>query len=76
MQSKDEVFEIFKSFKLSVEKKLEIQIKILRSDGGGEYTSNVFESFCKENGIKQEATTPYATQHNVLAQRIRNLQNL
>ena len=35
-----------------------------RVDNGGEYTSKEFESFCKEDGIKRELTTPYNPQQN------------
>lgn len=33
--------------------------KVLRSDNGGEYTSNDFNNFCKEAGIKWEKTVSY-----------------
>ena len=36
---------------------------------GGEYTSKEFESFCKEEGIKRELTTPYNPQQNGVAER-------
>lgn len=44
-------------------------MKILRIDGGGEYTSNDFESFCVSQGIVHEVTTPYTPQHKCLAER-------
>ncbi|KAK2438598.1 putative mitochondrial protein [Trifolium repens] len=56
-------------FKLLVEKESEKSIKILRTDGGGEYTSKDFESFCVNHGIKHEVTAPYTPQHNGLAER-------
>ena len=34
-------------------------IKILRSNNGGEFTSNEFKDFYKDVGIKRELTTPY-----------------
>ncbi|CAJ2667154.1 unnamed protein product [Trifolium pratense] len=69
MKSKDEVLQNFKSFKLLVEKQSEKKIKILRSDGGGEYTSNEFKTFCSENGIQHEIIAPYTPQHNGMAER-------
>lgn len=42
-----------------VEKESEHEIKVLRSDRGGEYTSNEFNSFCESFGIKRELTVPY-----------------
>jgi transposase InsO family protein len=50
-----------------VEKQSEKQIKILRSDGGGEYTSHAFKKFCAENGVQHEVIAPYTPQHNGIA---------
>ena len=59
LQRKSEVFVTFKSFKLLVEKQSGCSIKMLRTDGGGEYTSLEFENFCKEEGIIHEVMAPY-----------------
>ena len=45
------------------------KIKVLRSDNGGEYTSNDFKDFCKEAGIKRELTTSYNPRKNGVAER-------
>jgi transposase InsO family protein len=45
LKSKDEVLRKFKEFKALVENLSERKIKILRSDNGGEYTSNEFGRF-------------------------------
>ena len=39
-------------FKALVENQFGSKIKTLRTDGGGEYTSNHFKSFCLDNGIQ------------------------
>ena len=54
MKKKSEVFGHFKAFKAMVEKEIGLQIKCLRSDGGGEYLSNEFARFLQEHGIKQQ----------------------
>ena len=64
----DEEFERFKEFKALVENIFEKKIKILRSDNGGEFTSNEFNDFCKEVGIKRELTIPYNPQQNGVAE--------
>jgi hypothetical protein len=46
IKTKDEVLTVFQKFKVMVEKQAKRGIKILRSDGGGEYTSTAFKNFC------------------------------
>jgi len=53
MKENSEVFAHFQKFKAMVEKKKGMQIKCLRSDGGGEYFSNEFTDFLREQGIKR-----------------------
>lgn len=43
---KSETLEVFRKFKTLIEKESDESIKILRTDGGGEYTSKEFEIFC------------------------------
>jgi hypothetical protein len=69
LKSKDEVLGKFKEFKALVENLSERKIKILRSDNGGEYTSNDFGSFCRDARIKRELPTPYNHQQNGVAKR-------
>ena len=63
MKNKDEGFNKFKEFKSLIEKHLEKKIKTLRSDNGGEFTSNEFKELCKDSGIKRELSTPYNSQN-------------
>eukprot|EP00253_Pinus_taeda_P013040 PITA_13040 len=61
MNYKDEAFENFKSFKALVENESDRRIKCLRSDRGGEFTSDEFFDFCEEHRIRREfsaARTP------------------
>ena len=62
LKGKDEVFGKFKECKVLVENLSEKKIKTLRSDNGGEFTSNEFNKLCKEAGIKRDITTPYNPQ--------------
>lgn len=45
------------------------RIKVIRTDGGGEYTSKAFESFCDDKGMQHEGITSYTPQYNVLDER-------
>ncbi|GJX74011.1 retrotransposon protein, putative, ty1-copia subclass [Tanacetum coccineum] len=64
-----EVFETFKVFKNEVENQLGKTIKALRSDRGGEYTSQEFKDYLKACGIIQQLTPPYTSQHNGVSER-------
>ena len=69
LKHKDETFNVFKIYKAEVENQLDKKIKILRSDRGGEYFSKEFNSFCEENNIIHECSTPYTLEQNGLAER-------
>ena len=45
LRSKDEALEMFKHFKNEMENQLDIKIKVIRSDRGGEYEAP-FRDFC------------------------------
>ena len=40
-------------FKVMIETQYSTKVKILRSDGDGEYTSSAFKSYLLQNGIFQ-----------------------
>lgn len=69
IRRKSGVFDIFKKFKALVEKQTGLCIKVLRTDGGGEYVSGKFQSFCDVEGIVHEITPLYTPQHNGTTKR-------
>ena len=70
MKQKDEAFEKFKIFKARAENESGYKIKCLRSDRGGEFTSNEFFDFCEENGIRREFSTAITPQQNGVVERM------
>lgn len=52
VKHKSETFDKFKEFKALTKKQSGKCLKILRSDGGGEYDSKDFSEFCKQQGIE------------------------
>jgi transposase InsO family protein len=69
LKHKSDVFSIFKSFKATVENQFSTQIKFLRTDCGGEYTSNEFTAFCTSSGITHQLSCPHTPQQNGLVER-------
>jgi transposase InsO family protein len=69
LKSKDEALNYFKIYKAEAENQLDLKIKRLRSDRGGEYFSNEFDVFCMEHGIIHERMPPYSPQSNGVAER-------
>nr|KYP68042.1 Retrovirus-related Pol polyprotein from transposon TNT 1-94 [Cajanus cajan] len=69
IKRKSEVLEVFEKFKVLVERNSGQLIKVLRTDGGGEYMSREFQKFCDQEGIEHEVIPPYTPQHNGTAER-------
>lgn len=69
LKEKSEAFITFKRFKALVEKQSGCDIKCIRSDRGGEYTSKEFEEYCKDEGIWKQLTAGYSPQQNGVAER-------
>src|SRR4051812_42084549 len=69
IKRKDEVFDVFKRFKSMAERQCGRKLKILKTDGGGEYTSVAFGKYCDDEGIVREVVPPYTPQQNGAAER-------
>lgn len=64
LKTKDEAFKYFKMYRAQVEKLTGENIKVFRTDRGGEFTSNEFKEYCEGAGIERHYTTPYTPQQN------------
>ena len=69
LNNKSEALSRFKEWRALVEKETGRQIKRIRTDGGGEYTSNAFATYLAKEGIVKETTTPYTPQSNGVVER-------
>lgn len=66
---KSEALDVFKKFKAKVEKETNQFLQGLRTDCGGEFTSQDFTNFCDVNGINRQLTAAYSPQQNGVAER-------
>jgi transposase InsO family protein len=69
IRSKDEVFHWFKVWRAMVEVQSGHKVKVLRSDGGGEYISNIMKTWMAGEGVIQEFTIAYSPEQNGVAER-------
>jgi hypothetical protein len=69
LTTKAEVFQCFKRIKSIAEAESGRQLKVFRTDRGGEFNSTVFAAFCSEQGIKHNTTAPYTPQQNDIVER-------
>jgi hypothetical protein len=69
LKTKGEVFKRFQEFKALVENQTGKKIRCLRSDNGGEYTSNDFDDYCVREGIRREMNVAYNPQQKGVAER-------
>ena len=58
LKQKSDAFQMFKWYLARVEKETRKNLKCLRSDRGGEFTSRDFEVFCNDRGIKRKTLAP------------------
>ncbi|PWA61729.1 zinc finger, CCHC-type [Artemisia annua] len=69
LTSKDQAFNTFKKFRQKIEMELRLKTRMLRTDRGGEFTSNEFTKYCKDNGIARQLIAPYSPQQNGVVER-------
>lgn len=69
VRSKRDVKDVIKTFIQYVERQSGKKVKRIRSDNGGEYTSNSLAEFFRCNGIVHERSAPYTPQQNGVAER-------
>lgn len=69
MKSKSEVFSHFVNFLIEVERLHGSQIKVLKSDRGGEYMSKEFNQYLSQKGIKFERASPETPEQNPVSER-------
>ncbi|KAI3818795.1 hypothetical protein L1987_12613 [Smallanthus sonchifolius] len=69
IETKDQAFQKFKWFKAQLEKESKCKTKMLQTDRGDEFTSHIFNEFCRNEGIQRQLTAPYTPQQNGVVER-------
>jgi transposase InsO family protein len=64
LESKDEVFEYFRSLALRLNNDHPNYLKAIRSDNRTEFRNASFDEFCPEHGIDQQFSAPCVPQQN------------
>lgn len=62
LAEKSSAFEVFKRFKIMVEKEIQCSFSCLRIDRGGEFNSNEFNDFSSVNGIRRQLIAAFTPQ--------------
>ena len=70
MKHKDEVLEVFLTWKKMIEVQTGKKIKVLRLDNGGEYKSDLFLKVCKKERIMRHFIVKKTPQQNGIAERM------
>jgi hypothetical protein len=70
MKNKGSALARFHAWKARVEKATGQKIGIIRTDNGGEYTSDEFEALLEAEGILHQTTAPYSSQQGGVAERV------
>ncbi|KAG8501431.1 hypothetical protein CXB51_003755 [Gossypium anomalum] len=68
LKQKSDVFSVFKSWKIMIEKQRGKQIKYLRTDNGLEFYSDEFNRLCKSERIMRHLTVHHTPQQNGVAE--------
>ena len=69
IKHKYEALKMFQICDAEVQNQKGKKIKRIRSDKGGEYTSELFKEYCARDGIIHEYSIPYIPQQNGVAER-------
>jgi len=64
-----EILSKWKEIVRMVGDKMDLKIRGIRTDGGGEFVNEKFDYFCKSRNISREITCPYSSSSNGVAER-------
>ncbi|GAA0161779.1 hypothetical protein LIER_18015 [Lithospermum erythrorhizon] len=69
LKEKSETFDVFKALTTQIQREKEVNILVIRSDHRREFENFKFQTFCDEEGIKHEYSSPITPQQNGIVER-------
>jgi len=69
LRSKVNAYDVFSNFCTQIQSEKEMNILKVKSDHGGEFENEPFESFCEKHGIVHEFSSPRTPQQNRVVER-------
>lgn len=70
LRSKDKTFQAYKGYESWVNTQMQVAIKILHSDQGGEYLSEEFTQYLKSQGTEQKLTVHDTPEENEVTEKL------
>ncbi|GFW22180.1 retrovirus-related Pol polyprotein from transposon TNT 1-94 [Trichonephila clavipes] len=70
MCHKSDTYDILAKFIIRAERQLDLKVKAVRTDFGGEFIASILSDFFVERGIKHEKTNIYMPQQNGASERL------
>ena len=70
IKSNSEVLSKFVEYVTMMENETDLQVRAIRTDNGGEYTSQYFKKFCADKGVAHQLTNPYTPEQNGVSERL------
>ncbi|KAL2248336.1 UNVERIFIED_CONTAM: Retrovirus-related Pol polyprotein from transposon TNT 1-94 [Sesamum indicum] len=75
LKRKSDAFDAFRRWRALAENEAGLQVKCLRSNNGGEYSSEGIKNYCADHGIRMQKTIPGTPQQNGIAERMNRTLN-
>uniref|UniRef100_A0A2N9IZW0 Integrase catalytic domain-containing protein n=1 Tax=Fagus sylvatica TaxID=28930 RepID=A0A2N9IZW0_FAGSY len=69
LKHKSDTLQVFTDFHAMIQTQFSLPLQVLRTDCGGEFTSNKFNQFCATKGIVHQVSCPHTPQQNGVAER-------
>ena len=69
LTSKDEAAMALKRFQAEAQTEVRRKLRTMRTDRGGEFTSNELAAHIADTGVKRHLTAPYSPQQNGVVER-------